>query len=259
MRKLINLNDMLKWDNTILDDYVLPSAITITPDYEDEPTYTISLDHDLMSSNIIIKLGQLTPIFNEPDVFKSALNNWFVTHAWNIEHLMRLACQNYNPIENYDRWEHFSGRNALSGTDKEAHTGNDKDTLSGIDSEVHSGTTTDTHSGTDTTTDTTSAMNSSTYQPADKSTLEHGEQITTSHGETITTNYGKTDTLTHGENIDTTYGKIDTNTNNNHIHGNIGVMTVQDMADQEIALVKSFNLYDQVVSLIESDLFLSVY
>lgn len=243
MRKLINLNDMLKWDNTILDDYVLPSAITITPDYEDEPTYTISLDHDLMSSNIILKLGQLTPIFNEPDVFKSALNNWFVTHAWNIEHLMRLACQNYNPIENYDRWEHFSGRNALSGTDKEAHTGNDTDKLSGSDSDVHSGT--------DTTTETTSAMNSSTYQPADQSTLTHGE--------TITTNYGKTDTLTHGENIDTTYGKIDTNTNNNHIHGNIGVMTVQDMANQEIALVKSFNLYDQVVSLIESDLFLSVY
>lgn len=243
MRKLINLNDMLRWDNTILDDYVLPSAITITPDYDDEPTYTISLDHDLMSSNIIIRLGQLTPIFNEPDVFKSALNTWFITHAWNIEHLMRLACQNYNPLENYDRWEHLKGTNTLGGNDKEAHTGSDIDTTSGNDTEVHSGT--------DTTTDTTSAMNASTYQPADQSTLVHGE--------TITTNYGKTDTLSHGENITTTYGKTDTNTDNNHIHGNIGVTTAQDMARQEIALVKSFNLYDQVVSLIENDLFLSVY
>ena len=243
MRKFINLNDMLKWDNTILDDYVLPDTITIHTDNPDEPVYSITLDHDIMSSNIILNLGDSTPRFNEPDVFKNALNLWFLTHKWNIEHLMRLACQNYNPLENYDRWEHLKGTNTLGGTDTEVHSGNDID--------KRTGSVTETHSGVDTTEDTTSAMNSSTYQPSDKSTLTHGEVITTQND--------LTDTMTHGENINTNYGKTDTNVDNNHIHGNIGVTTAQDMARQEISLVATFNIYQNIVSLIENDLFICVY
>lgn len=243
MRKFINLNDMLRWDNTILDDYVLPDTIVIPTDNPDEPVYTISLDHDIMSSNIILNLGDSTPRFNEPDVFKNALNLWFLTHKWNIEHLMRLAAQNYNPLENYDRWEHLKGTNTLGGTDTEVHSGNDTN--------KKTGSVTETHSGTDTSEDTTSAMNVSTYQPADKSTLTHGEVITTQND--------LTDTMTHGENINTNYGKTDTNVDNNHIHGNIGVTTAQDMARQEISLAATFNIYQNIVSLIENDLFICVY
>lgn len=243
MRKYINLNDMLKWDSTLLDDYVLPDTIVIQTDNPDEPVYSITLDHDIMSSNIVVALGDSIPRFNEPDVFKNALNLWFITHKWNIEHLMRLACQNYNPLENYDRWEHLKGTNTLGGTDTEIHSGNDV--------EKTGGTVTEVHSGTDTTEDTTSAMNVSTYQPADKSTLQHGE--------TIATTTDMTDTTTHGENINTQYGKTDTNVDNNHIHGNIGVTTAQDMARQEIALTATFNIYQNIVSLIENDLFMCVY
>lgn len=243
MREMINLNDMLKWDNTILDDYELPDPIYINPDYQEEPTYSISLDHDIMSSNIMIRCGMMHPRFNEPDVFKAALNLWFKTHKWNIEHLMRLAAQNYNPLENYDRWEHLKGTNTLGGTDTEVHSGNDTDRKTG--------SVTESHTGVDTTEDTTSAMNASTYQPEDKSTLTHGEVITTQND--------LTDTMTHGENINTNYGKTDTNIDNNHIHGNIGVTTAQQMANQEIALAATFNIYQNIVSLIENDLFICVY
>jgi hypothetical protein len=243
MRKFINLNDMLRRDNTILDDYVLPDTIVIPTDNPDEPVYTISLDHDIMSSNIILTLGDSTPRFNEPDVFKNALNLWFLTHKWNIEHLMRLAAQNYNPLENYDRWEHLKGTNTLGGSDTEVHSGSDITTTSNNETE--------THSGTDTTEDTTSAMNASTYQPADKSTLTHGEVIQTNSSGNVN--------QSHGENINTNYGKTDTNVDNNHIHGNIGVTTAQDMARQEISLVATFNIYQNIVSLIENDLFMCVY
>lgn len=243
MRKFINLNDMLRWDNTILDDYVLPDTIVIPTDNPDEPVYTISLDHDIMSSNIILNLGDSTPRFNEPDVFKNALNLWFLTHKWNIEHLMRLAAQNYNPLENYDRWEHLKGTNTLGGSDTEVHSGSDITTTSNNETE--------THSGTDTTEDTTSAMNATTYQPSDKSTLTHGEVIQTNSSGNVN--------QSHGENINTSYGKTDTNVDNNHIHGNIGVTTAQDMARQEISLVATFNIYQNIVSLIENDLFMCVY
>lgn len=243
MRKYINLNDMLKWDSTILDDYELPDTITVQTDNPDEPVYSITLDHDTMSSNIILNLGDSTPRFNEPDVFKNALNLWFLTHKWNIEHLMRLACQNYNPLENYDRWEHLKGTNTLGGSDTEVHSGSDITTTSNNETE--------THSGTDTTEDTTSAMNVSTYQPADKSTLTHGEVIQTNSTGNVN--------QSHGEHINTNYGKTDTNVDNNHIHGNIGVTTAQDMARQEIALTATFNIYQNIVSLIENDLFMCVY
>lgn len=275
MRELINLNDMLKWDSTILDDYVLPDTITIPTDNPDEPVYSMTLDHDTMSSNIVMILGTSHPRFNEPDVFKNALNLWFLTHRWNIEHLMRVACQNYNPLENYDRWEHLHGTNTLGGTDTEVHSGLDITTTSNNETETHSGSDittssnneTETHSGTDTTEDTTSAMNASTYQPSDKSTLTHGETIQTnnsgnvnlSHGETIQTNSSGNVNLSHGENINTNYGKTDTNVDNNHIHGNIGVTTFTQMAQAEISLSASFNIYQNIVSLIENDLFICVY
>lgn len=243
MRRMINLNDMLRWDSTILDDFVLPDAITITPDYTEEHTYTFSLNHDLMASEIMTRCGLLTPRFNEPDVFKNALNLWFLTHEWNIKHLMKLAAIEYNPFENYDRWEHLKGTNTLGGTDTEVHSGTD--TTASTSSE------TETHSGTDITEDTTSAMNASTYQPSDKSSLTHGEVIQTNS----TGNVNET----HGENINTNYGKIDTNIDNNHIHGNIGVTTAQQMFNQEISLVNTFNIYQNIVSLIENDLFICVY
>ena len=243
MRKLINLTDMLEWDSTILDNYELPDTVVISPDYDSEPTYSITLDHDLMSSTIMMRLGLMTPIYQEPDVFKSALDTWFLTHKWNIEHLMRLACQDYNPLENYDRWEHIRSDEKLSGTDAEIHSGADTDRASGTDTERHSGT--------DTVENTVSAMNASTYQPDTKSV--------TTYGERIDTDYGKTSTYTHGENINTNYGKNTNNTTNNHMHGNIGTTTYDQMFRGEIGVIKSFNVYDSVVSLIENDLFLGVY
>ncbi len=259
MREMINLNDMLKWDSTILDDYELPDTIYVNPDYQDEPTYSIKLDHDIMSSNIMIRCGLLTPRYNEPDVFKAALNLWFKTHKWNIEHLMRLACQNYNPLENYDRWEHLKGTNTLGGSDTEVHSGTDTEAHSGSDITTSSNNETETHSGSDTTEDTTSAMNASTYQPANKSTLTHGEVIQTNSSGTVDLAHGENINTSYGENINTSYGKTDTNVDNNHIHGNIGVTTAQDMARQEISLVATFNIYQNIVSLIENDLFMCVY
>jgi hypothetical protein len=271
----MNLNNLYQWDSHIFDSYVLPDPITMTPDYEGEHTYSIALDHDLMTSAIMMRCGLLEPIYNDPVTFKSALETWFVMHRWNIEHLMRLACQNYNPLENYDRWEHLNNKHTQDGDETEKHTGDDIDKTAGTDSEVHSGDDVTKLTGSEklqqggnvTTETTVSAFNESNYQPDNKvvetrnntDTTTYDKTETLTHGEKIDTKYGKTDTFTHGENITTEFGKIDNDTSNNHLHGNIGVTTYTQMAEQEIALVKSFNIYDTVVSLLEDDLFISVY
>lgn len=180
---------------------------------------------------------------------------------------------------------------ANSGTDTETHSGTDARTI------ANSGTDTETHSGTDTDTRTVSAYNTSTYQPDNKEDRMHGEVIATqhghgqtdnlSHGEQIATQHGKStnDSLIHGEQVATTYGKgtsdslqhgeqiarTDTESetisgtdeatseHTEHTHGNIGVTTNQELINQELQLLKDFNVYDWIAAKYEREMMIQVY
>ena len=135
----------------------------------------------------------------------------------------------YNPLDNYDKYEN-SSTDLLHG---------EKHTISG--SGEHSLSKTDAASGTDTTTEifknTTeeyeSGMNSSaTYTPDRKSTnasLEDGNTVDVLHGETHTISES-------GSNSDSktdTASGTDKTTFTNHTRGNIGVMSSQDLENQE--------------------------
>ena len=169
---------------------------------------------------------------------------------------------------------------ALSGTDTEAHSGTDTNALSGTDTEAHSGTDTEAHSGTDTTTNEISAFNSTGYQADNKASTLHGESIGTTHGESIGTTYGKSESLTHGESIGTTYGKSEDTTyghavtrsyqndKNDHVgkdtfevfrHGNIGVTTNQQMINEELELLRHFDIYGFIAELFENDNMIMIY
>ena len=185
---------------------------------------------------------------------------------------------------------------AHSGTDSVAHSGTDTETHSGIDTEAHSGTDTEAHSGTDSTshsgTDTTtneiSAYNNTSYQPDNKSSTAHGhsiglthgesigtthgESISTTHGESIGTTYGHSIGTTHGENINTTYGHNVTRVYNaqknqeggideviKNRHGNIGVTTNQHMIEEELELLRHFDIYGYIAEIFESDNMLMIY
>ena len=169
---------------------------------------------------------------------------------------------------------------SLSGTDTEAH--------SGTDSVAHSGTDTEAHSGTDTTTNEISAYNSSAYQPDNKSSLLHGESIGTTyghsigttHGESIGTTYGHSIGTTHGESIGTTYGKTEDTTyghNVDHVynnlkdqeggkdilsvkrHGNVGVTTSQQLINEELELLRHFDIYGYIADIFEDENMLMIY
>ena len=187
---------------------------------------------------------------------------------------------------------------AHSGTDTVAHSGTDTEAHTGTDTEAHSGTDTVAHSGTDTTTNTISAFNSTGFQNDNKTELTHGESIGTTHGESIGTTHGESISTTHGESIGTTHGESigfthgkkvgrtysedkehggalsrvynsETDTENSgrtgnerikgRIHGNIGVTTNQQMIEQELELLRHFDIYGYIAQLFEADNMLMIY
>lgn len=251
-------------------------------------TVPAPLNVDICISAIMVRCGLLTPCYNDPDTFRNITSIWFERKQWTFEHLINVIQAEYSPIENvkeYRKEETTYGHTetktggykdteggkdtvALSGTDTEAHSGTDSTTLSGTDSRDISNT------GTDTTTNTISAFDSSTYQPDNKSELLHGHTVddditygkseSTTHGESIGTTYGKSEDTTYGHNIEReyknekmTHGGKDTFEMNRH--GNIGVTTNQEMINQELELLRHFDIYGYIAELFEEENMLMIY
>lgn len=230
------------------------------------------LNAETVKSAIMVRSGLMTPLYTEPRVFQALVSHWFIAKQWTIQHLINIIEAEYNPIENYNRSEEssdtLSGSDVLtmSGGNQETHSGTDTETHSGTDTETHSGTDTELHSGTDTTTNSISAENSSGWSNDTKSELSHGETVSDQHGHIIQDAHGHMIQDAHGHVItdqyqnrsDTTeYGKINTRVSN--IHGNIGVTTNQQMIEQELELLRHFDIYGYIAELFENDNMLLIY
>lgn len=179
-----------------------------------------------------------------------------------------------------------------AGKDTDTHSGKDTVTNSGKDVSENSGkdvtayTGTDnrdiSNTGTDTTTNTVSAYNTSGYQADNQSALLHGHTV----DDDIT--YGKTETVTnglknelthglktetdHGHKLETEYGhnvervynsEKDTESGTDELivsrHGNIGVTTNQQMINEELDLLRHFDIYSYIAELFENDNMLMIY
>lgn len=229
------LKDFIAWDETVLDGVVVPEG----------------MDAELMKNTLMMRCGELTSHWSSPGTFKAATTHWFLTHQWNIQHLYNLLLAEYNPIHNYDRDETITidvGENGGRGYNSEVTSTGD---TSGDSTRTPNLTSSD---------DTTvkrnvSAFDSSEYQPRD-------EDVTNStRTETGTDNIESHDETSN--NTATDYQEQTVNNRNenhvNHMEGNIGITTTQQMMQEEIALMKGFNLYDTVASMFEDDMMVLVY
>ena len=229
------LKDFLAWDATVLDGVVVPEG----------------MDAELMKNTLYMRCGELTSHWSSPGTFKAATTHWFLTHQWNIQHLYNLLLAEYNPIHNYDRDETITidvGENGGRGYNSEVTSTGE---TSGASTRTPNLTNTD---------DTTvkrnvSAFDSAEYQPRDEDVTdatrtESGTDNIESHDET-------------SNNTATDYQEQTVNNRNenhvNHMEGNIGITTTQQMMQEEIALMKGFNLYDTVASMFEDDMMVLVY
>ena len=226
---------LYEWDNSIFDLMVIPSA----------------LDKNTLIQNLLAETAELEILYPNPVVLKNLVGVWSRKQidVWNK--LYSTTQYDYNPIENYNRYETGS------------EDGSSNSTNSGSDSH----TATETHSGTDTRRierETGGADTNTGFSTTEHSVAgfdSNGTLVKQTEDETnsnLNMEYGGTedtdDTLTHGEKIHKTdtlaHGKRTTESREGshelHAHGNIGVTTTQKLIKEERS-IDLFNVYDIII------------
>ena len=224
MRTLIPLLSLYNWDNSILD------GLYIAGDFD-------------IKESFLLRFGEMTPIYQKPELLKLAIANVAKTLKWSIDKLYNVTLLEYNPIENYDRIE--------KGTDV---TDDTTDNTQNIGSQT---VTAENQTGTTTTTPNTvtehdvSAFNETAYQPSEKET--NTGSVTESHDK----DSGTTTTTKEPDVQHMTYKRI--YDHDLRVHGNIGITTSQKMATDEILLVTMNNYIDSVCQMYAERLLINVW
>lgn len=217
---------LYQYDNTLFDGVILPKG----------------LEKGLLVDNIINKSGDLYLYYQVPHRAKNQITDWFKMHYIGFERMIQALLKEYNPIENTDRYEDETiNRDLLRNL-----VGNN--TASGSDNVVTTNTTE--NESESTTENKRSAFDSSDYSQHDKSDVESGE-TTTDNGHS-TTSYGRKDDSKSNQTDD------EQTVRSLHAHGNIGVMTNQQMVESELRL-RVYNIYDVIATMFENDVLVQVY
>lgn len=243
-------------------------------------------DVNTLLFSIVQTGGQFGVAYQDPEFFheccelfwnkyKRTFQKWF--DAFEIE---------YNPLENYDRTEHTEFKPGVVETI--ANTGKDTETPSGKTTESHLGKDTETPSGQTTLTDEyqknqvetvetqVSAFDSSSYLPKEKvintpsgvsgtsgkDTTTH----TTSYNQAKTENDYNSRVETTYENAKTEYEHGHTITNSKvgkdetdiHVHGNIGVVSSQQMLESELK-IQAWNIYQHITDIFCNEMLITVF
>lgn len=193
-------------------------AKSITDTWVFSEDIEVTFNKELLLSAIINRGASFSVAYPDPDYFYNMSAAWWAKWSDNFLRWLQVLQAEYNPIENYDRQESWHD------DIKDDNTITDTGTV---------GT-----SGSNTSTNEVSAFDAGTYQPKNK----------------VTDTLGTTDTrdLTN---------KIDNDRDIDHsgrIHGNIGTMTTQSMATEEIRL-RYNNIYNLMAGVFCKEMLVTVY
>ena len=238
---------LYNFDNTLLNTLVFPGG----------------MDGDKLKNAILLETAELEVVYPDPRFFKTAINLWSNIRLDTWNRIFHAAQLEYNPIENYDRFETETSGNTRqhSGVDSTSESVQGSSVTDGENSRTISNTTTTSNSnqgsGSDsqTTTNEITAFDSNALVTHDRSatTGQNSSTLTQSGTETqsgtdtltddttVTNTESKTGSFTHGEKI------ADSASRESHIHGNIGVTTSQQMLQSELEISEKLNIYDYIV------------
>ena len=242
MGRAVNLSPLglFNWDSSIFDLMVIPEE----------------LERETLLNNLLAETAELEVLYPNPVVFKNLLGVWShkQLNIWN--RLYATTQYEYNPIENYNKYEEGSegggGSATHSGTDTHTdtttQTGTDRRTegldRSGQDSTATSGKSGHWIAGFDSTAsgDDDGLVKQTRDESEGESTITYGSSEDVEEVKTYGNTVGKTGSVTHGEKVVTT----NEGEHELHAHGNIGVTTTQKLI-REQREVDLFNLYDIII------------
>ena len=200
------------------------------------------IDRQDLINNILEQGAAFEVLYPDYDYLKFSIGAWSRRWYRTIEKWINVLNIEYDPLYNYNRYEEWedSGR-----------TGSTRN-LTGSTTDHVEGETDTTDSVNTTGEDELSvvAYNSDTYHNKEKRETE-GTSSSTGHSETETSATGSN---TEAETLSGT----SSGDHSGHMYGNIGVMSTQDMLQQELDIQK-FNLIQQVTDLFLTEMCILVY
>lgn len=223
----MSLIGLYNYDDSLFDNLELPDG----------------MDAELVTNNILMECAELEVIYPDFTFMKTAIGTWSANEVeiWKKVREMELA--EYNPIENYDRYEsevENMGRN----------TENNKSDVINSTSDATSKTV---NSGVNTRVDLNKVAG------FNSETLVTNNETTNSD-----TNNGETNTATDskGSSVQNTNDKGTENENRvreSRVHGNIGVTTVAQMISGQLEILPKVNTLNYIVDSFKARFCLLVY
>lgn len=249
-------NDLYITEDTFLDAFYYPDPAT----------------REQFINYFLLEYGEFTPIYQYPEYLLNHIKAVSASLKYSIDKLYATLSLEYNPIENYDRMEHWtdkgengrkaSGRNGETtnylGGETKAYNGGQSSTKSGGHSEARLQHEIERK---------VSADNTGTYFPSEKTIEDPDTTTTTYNAETDTQSFNnRSDTQTFNNRSDVKSGtdsSEETGTSNSEhtgrVHGNIGVTTSMQMIRSEREDVSYYNFIDDVARLYGEKLCILIY
>ena len=232
--------------------YAIATLIGLNEMYEDlydEDIFTgidihEDIDRDVLVDRIFERCGEFSVGHTDPEFMHHEILNFFKVYKRQFDKMMELAKLEYNPIENYDRFEswrddgEFENEGAVDNegggtSDNTQETKNMKTDFDSYDE------------------NTRAADNSSSYENYEKT--NHGGNNTL-NGKVI--DDGET---THEDHTTSENSGTNSNVHTGRIHGNIGVTTTQQMIESSLELEPKLNVYIYISDLFASEMVIQVY
>lgn len=111
------------------------------------------IDKETLVDRIFLRCGEFSVMHSDVEFMHDQILNFFKIHLNTFDRWQQAATSEYNPIENYDRYEDYSGNGDNKGQNQQNGTDNSTDTT------------------------TKAAFNSSSYEPYEKSVVSGSSSL----------------------------------------------------------------------------------
>lgn len=202
-----------QYNQYLFDDMVLPADLT----------------RSVVINNIIYTCAELEVIYPDPYFMQFAIGEWSKKELPIWEKVREMETADYNPIENYDRYD-----NEVESTDRERES-NKSDVINSLS---NANSTTNSKSGE---TRVNTATNLDKVAGFNTETLATNAQTTSSNTDNASTDDETTvESESNGASTQTTHDKgndAENRVKSLHSHGNIGVTTVATMIKEQLSVL----------------------
>ena len=258
----INLNKVWKLNN---NQYPLFGTANSLAEFPFMAEYVAN--HNSFDRNFMLKYGYMLPIWNVDDAesengvvtqFRSDATDVIRKHKVDLQHIWDISQVAYEPLENYDR--HEDRENTMSGGHTTERQGSVSETLSGGHTNERQGKVAEITTPFSSIENETKvyAFDSTTASPSDIQIEKQNGTMrveTERNGDKDVFNYNDEKKIINHDGDKDVFNYNDEKSKElSRVHGNIGVVTSQQMIESEIDLWSGFNFYDKLFDIIIEEL-----